>query len=392
MPAIKHNALSAAQVRSLKIPGVYTDGNGLTLRVEKTGSKHWVQRIRVDGKQRNLGLGGYPAVSLADARGAALDNFRAVKQGNDVIAAKQDAKEERRQVAAIPCFKDAAETVIEMRRPTWSNDRHAEQWTQSIEKHAIPLIGNKRLDSITTADVLEVLTPIWTCKAETATRVRQRLETIFDWVIAQGWRQDNPAGRAVVKALPKTQRLKEHHPALPYKEIPAALQAVRESTADAVTRLSFEFLALTATRAGEVRLAEWSEIDRDSRTWEIPASRMKARRPHRVPLSGRAMEILEQAKALCGQVLIFPNKRSGKPLSNMAYSVLLQRLNIPAVPHGFRSTFKDWTLEMTATPWAVSEAALAHTLGNSMTAAYARTDLFDKRRELMQQWADFLTG
>ena len=215
----------------------------------------------------------------------------------------------------------------------------------------------------------------------------------MDWAVTQGYRLDNPAGRSLLKVLPKTQRLKEHHRALPYARVPGAVMQVRESTASSLAKLAFEFLVLTASRSGEVRAADWAEVDWESATWEVPAARMKARRPHRIPLSGRAIEILGQALELNdGQGLIFPGMRSGKPPSEMVFTALLRRLGIPAVPHGFRSSFRDWVIEQTSTPWAVAEAALAHNVGNSTEAAYMRSDLFDQRRALMGRWAEYVTG
>lgn len=391
MPKTVHHALNAGKVKALSEPGVYTDGNGLTLRIAPSGGKSWVQRATIGGKQRNIGLGGYPAVGLAAARQATLDNLKEIREGRDPIAERREVRQESAIKNAIPTFREAAETVIAMRRPTWSSDRHAQQWTESLTNHAFPVIGSKRVDAVTTADAMAVLTPIWTAKAETATRVRQRMESVFDFAIAQGWRSDNPAG-SLAKALPRRPRVKQHHPALPYDAVPEAVGRIQASTSDAVTKLGFEFLILTAARAGEVRGTTWDEIDLESRTWTIPASRMKARREHRVPMSDRAMAILREAKTLDrGNGLVFPNKRSGEPLSNMAFDRLLTRLEVQAVPHGFRSSFKDWCIEATATPWAIGEAALAHRLGNSVESAYARTDLFDRRRELMQQWADYIS-
>ncbi len=387
----KQQVLSAALVRTVSAPGLYSDGNGLNLKVETSGSKRWVQRVTIGGIRHNLGLGGYPTVSLSEARELATDNQRAIRQGRDPLSEKRQATEDRRR-PRVPTFAEAAGRVVGMRRPTWSNPKHASQWENTLSTYAFPVIGVKSVDEISSADVLEVLTPIWTDKPETASRVRQRLETVFDWVIVQGWRLDNPAGKAVFRALPRTRRAKNHHLALPYSEVPAALEGVRQSTADLVTRLSFEFLVLTAARSGEVRLAEWSEIDWESESWTVPPSRMKARREHRVPLAGQALEVLCQAEALDGQDsgLVFPGTRGGKPLSNMIHVSLLRRLGIAAVPHGFRSSFKDWCIERTDTPWAVGEAALAHNLGNSTETAYARSDLFDRRRRLMEAWAEFL--
>ena len=394
MPKLVTNGLTVLQVKHLTQPGTYNDGNGLTLRVAATGGKSWVQRVTIDRKPRNIGLGSFPAIGLKEARAQAWANQRAIRDGSDPITDRRAAKGVVEAKAAIPTFQEAAEQVIELRRPTWSSDRHATQWTESLTLHAYPMIGRKSVDEITTADALSVLVPIWTAKPETSTRVRQRMAVVFDWAIAQGLRRpgDNPANGSLDKALPRRARLQAHHPALPYSDMPVALNSVRTSTADASTRLAFEFMVLTAARAGEVRGATWNEVDLDTGTWTVPASRMKARKEHRVPLSDRAMEVLREAEGLDRTGLIFPSKRNGKALSNMAFTNLLRRLEIPAVPHGFRSTFRDWVIEQTATPWAVGEAALAHRLGNSVEAAYARTDLFERRRALMQEWADFVSG
>jgi hypothetical protein len=278
----KQQALSAAMVRTVNRPGMYADGNGLNLKVVSSGAKRWVQRVTIGGKRHNLGLGGYPAVSLAEARELAAENQRAIRQGRDPLAEKHQAEEDLRR-PPVPAFTQAAEQVIEMRRPTWSNTKHASQWENTLRTYAHPVIGRKPVDEITTADVLAVLTPIWTVKPETASRVRQRLETVLDWTVAQGWRADNPAGKAILRVLPRISRLKGHHTALPYGDVPDALRQVRESTADPVTRLSFEFLVLTAARSGEVRLAMWEEMEVESSTWKVPAARMKARREHRGP-------------------------------------------------------------------------------------------------------------
>ena len=388
MPDLKHYALTAARVRTLTKPGAYTDGNGLTLRVDARGGKRWIQRVSIDGKQRNIGLGGWPRVGLAEAREAALANLQSIRRGQDPIALKQRAREEAQRPVA-PAFRQAAERVIELRRPTWSSDRHANQWTESLTNHAYPVIGHKSVDEVTPADTLAVLTPIWTKKAETATRVKQRMEVIFDWCIVQGWRSDNPAS-AIARALPRRPRLKQHHPALPYAELPVAIPLIRGSSAHAATKLAFEFIVLTAARTGEVRGMKWDEVDLDWAIWTVPQERMKARREHRVPLTGRAIEILIEAQALGKGGYVFPSKRdAGKPLSNMVFQMLLRRLEIEGTPHGMRSAFKDWSIE-TGQDWATSEAALAHKLGNSLESAYARTDLFEKRRDLMDQWAYFL--
>ena len=386
--------LTSLAARALSKPGRHGDGDGLYLNVAPSGSKSWVQRIVIHGRRRDIGLGPYPAVSLARARAMAHDNRSAVAEGRDPVAEKREARETaRRPAPAIPTFARAAACVIELRRPIWSNAKHAAQWESTLATYIHPVIGCKTVDAVTPADAMEVLTPIWTTRPETARRVRQRMETVMDWAVTQGYRLDNPAGRSLLKVLPSVKRLKEHRQALPYAQVPGAVVRVRESTADAPTKLAFEFLVLTAGRSGEVRTAEWGEIDWEAATWEVPAARMKARRPHRVPLSGRAIEILREASRFGGgQGLVFPATRSGKGSSPMTFSALLRRLGIPAVPHGFRSSFRDWVIEQTSTPWAVAEAALAHNVGNSTEEAYMRSDLFDQRRALMDRWAEYVAG
>ncbi len=388
----KRNALSAVFVQSAQETGTYSDGGGLNLRVKKSGAKYWFQRVTIDGKRRNLGLGGYPTVSLAEARKAALLNTRMIREGRDPLAEKREAIAAR-QRPPTPTFAEAAATVIEMRRPTWSNSKHAAQWSNTLETYAFPKIGSKLVTDITTADILAVLSPIWTEKPETASRVRQRMETVLDWAVAQGYRIDNPASRSITKVLPRMPRTKQHHRALHYCKVPLAMEKVRQSTADPGTKLAFEFLVLTAARSGEVRLATWDEIDWDERKWTVPAEHMKARREHKVPLSKRSIEVLRLAEELSdgSSDLVFPGL-PGKPLSDMVFTSMLRRLDIPAVAHGFRSSFKDWCTECTDAGWEVSEAALAHNLGNPTQQAYARTDLFEPRRELMEMWAAHLAG
>ncbi len=385
---IKHKLLTDRTIRTAG-PGTYSDGNGLTLRVGKGGRRSWVLRYTYDGRPANVGLGSYPSVGLKEARAKAADRKAEIAEGQRPTGARTIAGSVR-VTPRKPTFRDVAEQVIELRRPTWSNDRHAKQWTESLTNHAFPVIGDAEIGNISSGDLLRVLTPIWNDLPETATRVKQRAEVVFDYAIALGLRQDNPMS-AVAKALPRRPRIKQHHPALPYSEVPAAIKKVKECTADALVRLAFEFMVLTVARAGEVRGMMWGEICWD--TWTVPAERMKMRRCHRVPLAGRALDILEEARTHTdGKGPVFPAKRSGNALSNMAFAMLLRRLEIGAVPHGFRSSFKDWTLAETSAPWAVSEAALAHNLGNSMEAAYARTDLFDRRRSLMGEWAAFVGG
>ena len=382
-------------MRTLKSPGMYADGQGLYLRVDPSGARRWVQRVLVRGKRRNLGLGGWPAVSLAEAREQAIVNLQVIRAGGDPLAIK------RRE--AMPTVAEAAAKVIELNRPTWTNEKHTYQWGMTFSKYVNPIIGSLLVGDVTSADALAVLTPIWTSKHETARRIRQRIGAVMDWAVAQGYRQDNPAGEALSKVLPRMPKTKAHQPALPYIEVSAAVRTFYGSDADRATKLSFELLVLTATRSTEVRLAEWDEVDWLSMTWTIPAGRMKGRkgqrREHRVPLSPRALEILLSARALGdGSGIIFPSPLTGGPISNNTHRKRMQDLDFKAldgryaVPHGFRSSFRDWASEQTNAPHAVMEAALAHTIPSATEAAYARSDLFDRRRVLMQQWADYLSA
>ena len=386
--------LTALAAKSLSTPGRHGDGDGLYLYISRSGAKSWVQRIVVDGRRRDIGLGAYPDVSLAQARSLAASNRTAVSEGRDPLAEKQAAKEAARNTApSIPAFADAAARVIEFRRPTWSNPKHAAQWERTLATYAFPVIGKMPVDEITSADVLAVLEPIWTTKSETAARVKQRIETIMDWVVTHGHRLDNPAGKALLRVLPEVNREPNHHPALHYSQVGWALAKVRESTSNQLTKLAFEFLVLTAARSGEVRKANWGEILWERRTWEIPHIKMKARRFHRVPLSDRAMEILHKAWPVTGpDGLIFPSSPGGSVASDMTYNVMLKRLGIPAVPHGFRSSFTDWAEELLTGYSPAADAALAHKERSKTRQAYKRTDFFVQRIELMQEWADYVGG
>ena len=343
MANVKRNLLTPPRLRHLTEPGTYVDGGGLTLRIHPSGGRNWVLRLTVDGKRRNVGLGGFPEIRLAEARMLAQEMREAVRAGQDPIVERKALAAGRAAAPsppAIPTFADVAERVIELRGPTWTSERHATQWRESLRIHAMPTLGHKQIDAITTADVLSVLVPIWHEKAETATRLRQRMSTIFDYATAVGWRADNPANGGVRAALPRRPRRKRHHPALPYAEVPAALAAVAECAAREVTKLAFTFLVLTAARAGEVRGATWDEIDLEFATWTVPSARMKARREHRAPLSPQALYVLAKARALGnGKGLVFPSNRRGGGLSNMAFAMLMRRCGLDAVPHGMRTSF-----------------------------------------------------
>ncbi|WGW02328.1 tyrosine-type recombinase/integrase [Tropicibacter oceani] len=374
-------ALTAQRVRNATEPGKYFDGNGLYLLVKPNGSRSWVQRIVIRGKRREMGLGSAALVTLAEAREAALQNRKVARSGGDPIQAKQEA-------LAVLTFEEAARKVHEMHRPTWSNAKHAAQFLTTLETYAFPHIGPVKVGEVNTSDVLRVLTPIWTDKPETARRVRQRIGMVMKWAVAKGWRQDNPA-EAISQALPKHDRRKVHRKALPYAEVPGFLRAVQASKAGAVTKLAIEFLILTAARSGEVRGAVWSEIDLSAAVWTVPAERMKAKREHRVPLSPRAVAILQAAQSLSdGSDLVFPGAKRGRPLWDATMSKLARELGFDVDIHGFRTSFRMWAQEKTDSPREVAEAALAHTIRNQAEAAYARSDLFKKRRGLMELWAE----
>ena len=380
--------LSATRVKALKEPGRFSDGGGLHLYISKAGRKSWVLRITVDGRRRDIGLGGYPSVSLALAREKAADNRAAIAEGRDPVAEKH--------APVMPTFREAALAVHEANKPRWRSPRHASGWIQTLERHAMPSLNNTPLDRIGRGDVLQVLTPIWTSRPETARRVRQRMRTVFKWAMAHGFMESNPAGEAIDCALPPMPKVKAHFRALPYQEVKSALDTVAASQASKSAKLCFRFLVLTAARSGEARGATWNEFDLQGREWRIPSERMKAGVEHRVPLSGQALDLLGEVSVLREDTgLVFPSPlKPGTTMSDMTLMKMLRSVGLAerATVHGFRSSFKNWTLEQTDTPWVVSEAALAHSLGNSTEQAYARSDLFERRRTLMQLWADYLNS
>ena len=379
--------LTATGVKALHKPGRHSDGDGLHLFISKTGGKSWVQRITIGGRRRDFGLGGYPTVSLAQARKRASDIREAVGNGRDPVAEKHRP--------AMPTFREAAHAVHEANKPRWRNGSHTSAWIQTLQRHAFPKIGNKHIDTISRSDVLTVLTPIWSTRPETARRVRQRMRTIFRWAMANELVESNPAGEAIDGALPSMPKVKAHLRALPYEEVGAALRTVDESQTSPASKLCLAFLVFTAARSGEARGATWDEIDMEGTTWTVPGSRMKAGEEHRVPLSDQVLGVLMLARQLeDGSGLCFPSPlRPGRILSDMTLTKILRSIGLAdrATVHGFRTSFRTWSMEQTDTPWAVAEAALAHQLGGSVEQAYARSDLFLRRRTLMQQWAEYIT-
>lgn len=380
--------LTAVAIRNLRRPGRYADGNGLYLVVDESGAKRWLLRIVVTGRRRDIGLGSVRLVPLAEAREEAVRMRRMARDGEDPLAERRKAK------LTVPTFREAAETVHAAHAATFKNDKHKAQWLASLKADVFPVMGDLLVSAIQIGDVLKVLSPIWTTKAETARRLKQRIKVVMEWAKASGFRSgDNPVD-GITHVLPKGRPAAEHHAALPYAQVPAFIQALREVDANESTKLAFEFLILTATRTSETLGARWDEIDRESKTWTIPAGRIKARREHRIPLSERCLEILDRAQALADESpYLFHGRSPNATPSNMVFLMLLRRLkrgNITA--HGFRSAFRDWAAEKTRFPRDVCEAALAHVVKNKTEAAYFRTDLFEKRRALMHEWEQFSTA
>ena len=379
-------ALSAVKVRRLSQPGRYADGNGLYLVVDPGGAKRWLLRIVVQGRRRDIGLGSVRLTSLAEARDKALAYRKTAREGGDPLV------ERARAAAVVPTFEDAAGSVFEANRANWRNEKHAAQWLSTLRTYAFPTLGGSRVNQIATPDILRVLAPIWLSKPETARRVRQRLGTVLDWAKAAGFRTgDNPVV-GVVKGLPKQTERDQHHAALPYAEVPAFVARLQKVEGE-LARLAFEFLILTAARTGEVLGATWTEVDEKTCLWVVPASRMKAGRVHRVPLTARSNDILQRARELGGgSKLVFPGRNLEKPMSNMVFLMSLRRMQVASTAHGFRSAFRDWAAEATSFPRELAEMALAHTIESKVEAAYRRGDLLEKRRELMKDWNRFVEG
>lgn len=376
-------ALSAAFVRTVAQPGKYFDGHGLYLRVDATGARRWVQRIVIRGRRVEMGLGSASLVSLAEARELAISNRKLAREGGDPLRAKRESQE-------VLTFEEAAQKVWELNRPGWRNQKHSNQFISTLREYAFPRLGSIKVSDITVADVHAALAPIWLEKGETARRVRQRIGKVLKWTIAQGWRQDNPAS-VVAESLPKQDRTPNHHKALHYDEVARCIEEARQSGATDATKLALELLVLTACRSGEIRGMRWEEVNLAGAEWNIPSHRMKANRSHRVPLSHRALEILEEAKLIDdGSGLVFPSARFGKPLSDATLAKLIKELGFDATAHGFRTSFKTWCQERTSVSRELSEAALAHRIRDRSEAAYARSDMFQKRRQLMDRWASYL--
>jgi integrase len=389
------NRLTARQVETVKLPGKHADGGGLYLLVDAKGRRSWLFFYTWAGKRVELGLGSVKDVSLASARKVAATFRHMVKQGDDPRLARERAKEQQATDAATKkdalTFGGFADQYIATHEPSWRNAKHAAQWRMTLTSYAAP-IRHKALNEIATEDVLGILQPHWQARPETAMRLRGRIESVLDAAKAKGLRSgENPARWRghLDQLLPKRQRLSRgHHRAMPYADVPAFMAQLSERPA--MAGLALQFLILTASRTSEVLGARWNEIDLKAGIWTVPASRMKAGNEHRVPLSARCIAILESVRAISEGGYVFPGTAKGSALSIMSMTMLLRRMNADCTVHGFRSCFRDWAAETTGFPHEVCEMALAHTVSNKVEAAYRRGDLFDKRRELMNAWANYL--
>lgn len=385
------NKLSALGIGKIDRPGNYGDGGGLWLQVSPSGSKSWTFRWARAGKQREMGLGGAHTVSLAEARAKARECRQQLLDGLDPIKVREDAAAARAlEQARAMTFEQCAEAYIDAHRHGWRNEKHAAQWTSTLATYCGPVFGHLPVASVDTALVLKVLSPIWTEKTETASRLRGRIESVLGWATTSGYRTgDNPARwRGHLEnllAAPEKVRKVEHHPALPWQQIGAFMAVLKAR--EGIAARALEFTILTAARSGEVRGITWGEVDLTAKLWTVPGERMKAGREHRVPLSDRAVALLEQLPRMDGHV--FPGAKAKAPLSNMSLTAVLRRMGHESITvHGFRSTFRDWAAEATNFPREVAEHALAHQLPDKVEAAYRRGDLIGKRARLMQAWAD----
>ena len=395
--------LNKRKIDKLTKPGMYRDEKTLYLRVSvgRDGQvwKSWIQRIVCpDGKRRDIGLGPWPLITIEAARHAAIENRLAVHHGEDPTVAKRAAKrrkkEQRRDEAARKAsitFREAADKCLLANRARWKNSKTEAAWHRSLSDWVFPKIGHLPVNEIDRQMVLAIFAPIWTERHEIARKTRQRVRTIFGWAQAHNLCTHNPADDSISAALPKVRRGSKHHKALDYRQVPAALETITNTNASLAAKLALRFQVLTAARPTEGREAQWSEIDLEANTWIIPAERMKTDQAHRVPLSDQAIAVLREAATLGDSGPCFPSPmKPGKPLSDMAVGKLLRENGVQSVPHGFRSSFRDWCAE-TGKPRELAEAALSHVVGG-VEAAYFRSDVFERRRDLMEAWGQFATG
>lgn len=369
------------------------DGEGLYLSIAKTGTTSWLFRYMDQGKAKTLGLGGYPATTLSKAREKAQNMRDARSDGVDPALLKAAAdKEKQSRAAEVKTFKVCAKEYIDAQQPSWKNEKHEQQWRNTLEQYAYPIVGDSPISGIGTDQVIKILKPIWVKKAETASRIRGRMEKILDWAKVHGMRQgENPARFKghLEHLLPKRRGgTQKHHASLPYEKLPAFMKSLQ--TQSGMSRYALEFTILCAARTGEVLGMPWSELNLTKKIWIIPAERMKAGVEHRVPLGHRALEILKTVRPFSGEKYVFISGKEDKAMSQMSMAMLLRRMDYPEITvHGMRSTFRDWAGECTEYSFEVCEQALAHKIGNAVTQAYLRTDYYQRRAELLDDWASF---
>lgn len=395
MPKIA-DQLTDRKVAALREPGRYAVGGvpGLHLRITPSRAKSWILRVKVGNLRRDIGLGSYPFVTLARARDEAFEMRKRIRDGVDPLAQKREIRQAiQAQQAGDKTFQECATAYIEAKAPEWKNPKHRQQWENTLKQYAYPVMGKLAVADIDLSHILAVLEPIWTTKTETASRLRGRLENVLDWAIVRKYRvRENPARwkghlDTILPAKGKVQKV-EHHTAMP---IDAMKSFWRDLTArEGMSARALQFVILTAARSGEVRGATWDEIDLNAKVWTVPGDRMKAGREHRVPLSAEAIKLLKALPRLGDSPFVFPAPRAGQ-LSDMSLTAVMRRMGQEAVPHGFRSTFRDWVGERTNYPRELAEQALAHTLTNKVEAAYRRGDALEKRLKMMDAWAQFLT-
>lgn len=378
--------LTVAQIRALKEPGRYSDGDGLILEFTRPGRAYWFVRVQHNGRRRDIGLGSVDEITLAKARDKAHEARKSLAKGIDPTIERQKAK------LKIPTFREAAKLVHEEHKAAWKNGKHQDQWITTLTTYAFPRIGNRLVSDIEGPVIRDVLAPIWLSKPETARRVRQRIGVVLDWSYAKGFRTTEAPLRSISRGLPRQPKRDRHLAALPFEDVPTFLVRVREKTT--IARLALEFLILAAARSGEVRGMRWPEIDLAKRVWTVPADRMKAGKVHLVPLDEGTIDVLERVRPLGvpASNLIFPGQNVKRPLSDMTLLKILRDMEVPATVHGFRSTFRDWVAEETDYPGEIAEAALAHAIPNKVEAAYRRTDFLEKRRALMREWDRYCRG
>ena len=395
--ARKAKEMSALEVGRLTEPGNHAVGAvaGLYLYINEAGARSWVLRAMVGGKRRHMGLGGFPDVTYAQAKEKARKARADIEAGIDPIAQRKAAVSQLlAQQGQEKTFEQAAKGYLDSHGDSWRNPKHRAQWVSTLETYAFPVMGKLAVQDVALGHVLAVLEPIWKTKSETASRLRGRIESVLDWASARQYRTgDNPARwkGSLDKLLPAPSKVKkvEHHRALPIDSLAGFMQTLLGI--NGMSARALEFAILTAARSGEVRGAAWSEIDLESKVWTVPADRMKAGREHRVPLSSQVLSLLMRLPRVSGNDLVFPAPRGGQ-LSDMSLTAVMRRMQVDAVPHGFRSTFRDWAGERTNYPREVAEQALAHTLESKVEAAYRRGDALEKRRQMMQEWAAFCTS